>query len=371
MAKRPELLPSLEGLRALAALAVFGVHVEQLADAGLTLGPLRLDQAMKNGRLGVAMFLVLSGYCLARPLWSRPCETRLETTLCGFAKRRFSRIVPLYWIVLTAIWLIQSKVSSLEFSDWLAHCVFVHNFWTATLYSISEPLWAIALIVQYYVFWWLLMQMIRWLRLRSDAAIVGTLAGVLLISWGINASLEVSGVAASLFGEQVWRHGLLIHLPIFTLGSLASWFESRRVMQDSAQWLNALVITGLLLLIIALACFPIELSLVASRYAFPIVPVLFAAVVLSATNEGWLQRVLSSRWLTFGGSISYAFYLVHQPAIQLTERLLRALAFPSSLWQLAVGSLLIAGVVAWTLTFAVEVPMRRLLSCGVSHRNES
>ena len=56
--------PSIDGLRALAALGVFGVHLGQNAETQVRVGPCRLDQFLENGRLGVALFLILSGIVL-------------------------------------------------------------------------------------------------------------------------------------------------------------------------------------------------------------------------------------------------------------------------------------------------------------------
>ncbi len=81
-------LPRLTGLRAFAALAVFGFHVSS------RWGVFHIPLAYL-GYTGVAMFFVLSGFVLA---WSTKPGTRART----FYRRRFARIYPAHLVVLLA-----------------------------------------------------------------------------------------------------------------------------------------------------------------------------------------------------------------------------------------------------------------------------
>ena len=53
-------IAGLDGLRAIAALAVFGVHFGQFTDLNLVAGPFELRSLLENGELGVALFFVLA-----------------------------------------------------------------------------------------------------------------------------------------------------------------------------------------------------------------------------------------------------------------------------------------------------------------------
>ncbi|CAN5367703.1 acyltransferase [soil metagenome] len=95
-------LPSLTGLRFLAALAVFGTHsFWRIAD-----GPANtaLSLIFTQGFAGVSFFFVLSGFIL---VWSR----RDSDTPRAFYRRRVARIVPTYFLalVLSVAWSVLVK----------------------------------------------------------------------------------------------------------------------------------------------------------------------------------------------------------------------------------------------------------------------
>ncbi|MEL6108808.1 MAG: acyltransferase [Planctomycetota bacterium] len=354
--------PSLDGLRALSGIAIFGVHLEQTVSVRLQIGPFRLEQVLQNGRLGVAMFLLLSGYCLALPLWVAAADGRLSTAIDGFLTRRFARIVPLYWVVLAAMWLGHLFRDAEAAWQWWAHFAFVHNLWPESLYSISEPFWAIALIVQYYLFWYCLLCVLRLLRCDSDRSLMLAFGGLSISAWSLAAILELTNGDFSNGDASVWRHGLPIHLPIFLTGAMTGWLTHRSRNRIPGWLSETAVMLGVLVLFFAMAYAPVGFGLPASRYAFPLVPALFAAIVYLAIRSHRINRALSGRWLVFGGKISYAFYLVHFPVIRLTRRGLREIGITPSSLVLAIVSFTLACLVAWTLTRVIEQPIRHFLT---------
>lgn len=90
----------LEGLRALAALAVMGTHLGFASGATTRsgVGPYlaRLD-------IGVAIFFVLSGYLLYHPFVRSRLRDDPAPDTRAFLWRRALRIVPAYWLALAAI----------------------------------------------------------------------------------------------------------------------------------------------------------------------------------------------------------------------------------------------------------------------------
>ncbi|MCZ2829852.1 acyltransferase [Modestobacter sp. VKM Ac-2986] len=84
-------LPSLTGLRFVAALLVFGFHVAEYAPDG-PLGAV-ISAVFDHGLVGVSFFFVLSGFVLT---WSR----RTDDSAARFYRRRFARIAPAYWAAL-------------------------------------------------------------------------------------------------------------------------------------------------------------------------------------------------------------------------------------------------------------------------------
>jgi len=62
-------IAGLDGLRALAALAVFGVHFQQITGVAGRVGPFDVQTLLANGNTGVCLFFVLSGFLLSLPFW--------------------------------------------------------------------------------------------------------------------------------------------------------------------------------------------------------------------------------------------------------------------------------------------------------------
>jgi peptidoglycan/LPS O-acetylase OafA/YrhL len=98
----PHLAP-LDGYRALAAMLVVVCHAILGSGAVDTVPTLDANRA---SFFGVAMFFALSGYLLYEPIVTAHLEGRSPLPAGRFLWRRLLRILPLYWLVLTAYLLI-------------------------------------------------------------------------------------------------------------------------------------------------------------------------------------------------------------------------------------------------------------------------
>lgn len=91
--------PLVDSMRALAALSIFAFHSSFHLD-GFT-GPAGPYLAQLN--IGVWVFFVISGFLLWRPFVRARRGERGPVHLAPYALRRAARIVPAYWVALTAI----------------------------------------------------------------------------------------------------------------------------------------------------------------------------------------------------------------------------------------------------------------------------
>src|SRR6266516_1997197 len=93
-------LPMLDGLRAVAALAVLLTHVAfQTGEVARAAGGAvlaRLDA-------GVAVFFVLSGFLLYRPYALARASGTPRPSIRRYVLRRAARILPAYWLALGAV----------------------------------------------------------------------------------------------------------------------------------------------------------------------------------------------------------------------------------------------------------------------------
>ena len=107
-------LAFLDGLRGLAALYVV-LHHAALEVRGAS--PWRVVEwsrgLLRHGHFAVAVFIVLSGYCLMRPVANDP-RGRLRGGIVGYLGRRARRILPPYYAALGLCWLLIAVVPGLN-----------------------------------------------------------------------------------------------------------------------------------------------------------------------------------------------------------------------------------------------------------------
>ncbi|HWS33871.1 MAG TPA: acyltransferase family protein, partial [Actinoplanes sp.] len=96
-------LPSLTGLRWIAALLVFGYHLNVVEFFGPGVTDSVVNAVFHQGSAGVSFFFVLSGFIL---MWSSP-----RTPKARFWYRRFARVYPLHAVtaVLALVFLVLWK----------------------------------------------------------------------------------------------------------------------------------------------------------------------------------------------------------------------------------------------------------------------
>ena len=89
--------PLMDGMRAIAVLAVVAVHVTVFADppAGL--------RYLIHLNIGVTIFFLISGFLLYRPFIAHRTGGPAAPGIGKYAKRRLLRILPAYWLVLAVL----------------------------------------------------------------------------------------------------------------------------------------------------------------------------------------------------------------------------------------------------------------------------
>ena len=92
--------PCFDGLRALAALTVIGVHTSFVS--GFT-GRSQLGRYTSRLEIGVAVFFVISGFLLYRPFAAAHFLGEAATPMRKFWARRLRRIIPAYWAAFIVI----------------------------------------------------------------------------------------------------------------------------------------------------------------------------------------------------------------------------------------------------------------------------
>lgn len=336
-----------DGLRAVAVLPVILFH----AGFGLFSG----------GYVGVDVFFVISGYLITSILIA---ELQAGTyTLTGFYERRARRILPALFVVLLATlpfaWLWLAPAEMLKFCNSLIGVsLFASNivFWRESGYFDTtaelKPLlhtWSLAVEEQYYVFFPLLLMAAWRLGRRAIVQILGVLLVLSLLAAEWLLKRDATG-AYYLLPTRGWE--LLI-------GALAALVLSARAGPDGALAPRAGWI-GEGASVLGLVAIGVSVFVFDSRTPFPGVAALLptvgtALVILFATPQTVVGRVLGNRFAVGIGLLSYSAYLWHQPLLAFAR--IRSVGAPGPAWMatLALASLGLA-YLGWRF---VERPFRQ------------
>lgn len=307
-------IPSITGLRIAAALAVYASHVG--APAG---SPQFVSSLFQSGYCGVTVFFVLSGFVLSFNYFEelrRPSPVKLY----DFFLARFARIYPLYLLVLLYMVLRQQMLG--HPGAWWDHALAL-QVWSgndAVAYGFNGPGWSIGVEFFLYACFPLLAPLVA--RLRGARALFLAAGAVALSMVGLVTWFVLSGKGSLPWLDPASAHRWLYRTPAtrlgdFLLGILAArlFVQVRGIaaVRRTGRWLAPAAAAT----IVALMAWPGLLFTAWSwdlAYAIPSALLIFS---LAVAPTGWLARGFSAPAMVLMGEASYAFYLIHSPAIGL------------------------------------------------------
>ncbi|MFE0508814.1 acyltransferase family protein [Streptomyces sp. NPDC058964] len=346
-AKRPAsapapALPSLTGLRWVAALLVFGLHVNNFGYFGGTAGRI-VTWGLGAGGAGVSFFFILSGFVLT---WSaRPNDRAI-----AFWRRRIARVYPVH-LVTAAIALLMAytltRLPKPTLAQALANLLLVHSWWRPWWQTLDPVSWSLACEAFFYAVFPLLALLLRRLGPRGSAALAGASAlAVLVLAWAEAhhwASQPISSFPAA-------------RLPEFVLGAAIA----RLVILD--RWRGPGTEASLALAIIGYFLVPqVTVGYPATACTIAGFALLIPAVTVADLNG--LPSLWRHRRLVRLGELSFAFYMAHLLVLRSAIGLLGVRPHFDLLVGLAVtaGTFTVSLGLSWVLYEAVERPARRLL----------
>lgn len=307
----------LDGLRAIAVLAVIGYHLN------LSFIP--------GGLLGVGIFFVLSGYLITDILVSQ-WQEHGRISLGDFWVRRIRRLVPgmLTMTAVVMIWLLftdPSRLAALR-GDVIAGVLYISNWWyifhdVSYFDSFGPPspfghFWSLAVEEQFYLVWPLLLVLSIKLFKRKGWLVVFIVvaaelsAGAMAIIY--NPNLDPSRVY---YGTDTRAFALLAG------AALAVVWPSRKLSSTLANLNRAVLdVSGLaalaLLVYMMLNSSEYEPSLYQGGMVLQAIATTLLVAVL-AHPSSMLGRLIGAKPLRWIGEHSYGLYLWHYPVIVLTS----------------------------------------------------
>lgn len=337
---------TLDYWRGIAALWVMIFHGFGEPQKGIP--PHALSEAIRYvaqfGWLGVPIFFVISGYCIAASVYR--AHTKGQISPNQFLLDRATRIFPVYWgafLFTIVLNLIASPFSSIPFwqsfpkswQSWIGNILLIQPYINVPYYGIVY--WSLVVEVGFY----LIVALLLFLAQRYGYK-VALLSCLLLscISFFFPSDFAVQSVV-------LWKD--------FFCGILV--FTALLGRHNSNVWLRntSLFALGLFLALGLLSIQPIWDQHVLNAGSLWFTSLFAITLYFIYPIDRQLSCVANLQWLQFSGKISYSLYLLHVPLIIKVVNLSRRLVPPDGLLILLTQILACAVALASGYLFHLKV----------------
>ena len=350
-------IPAIDGLRAIAVIAVLLYHL------GFSWIP--------GGFLGVDLFFVISGYVITRLLLDS-IQRSGGLDLRGFYAGRIRRLLPplLFMLVITAIFVgVWAPDSMRRFlTDAPFALTGLMNWWLVFkeqdyFESFGRPpllqhTWSLGVEAQYYLVWPLILLFVLKVFgkkvIPTAALVIATFSGIALFLASVRADISATqDISHVYFGTDTHSIGLF-------LGSAlaVSWIPQNlriNIEKRAQDFIDFIGVFGLLGILTSFL-FIQEADPTAYRIAFPLVGIFGSAIIMSIVHPASrFAPLLQHPFLVWIGERSYAIYLWHWIVFQVTRP---AQDLTGSTWALYLFRILVVFALADISQRWIEVPVR-------------
>jgi peptidoglycan/LPS O-acetylase OafA/YrhL len=351
-------IPAIDGLRALAVVAVMLYHL------GFTWIP--------GGFLGVDLFFVISGYVITRLLLDS-IEQSGGLDLRGFYLARARRLLPALIFTVTTttiaigIWApdtIKRLLTDMPFS-----LTGTMNWWLVARHqdyfeSIGRPpllqhTWSLAVEAQFYLLWplilYFILKRLGKSRIPVAALVIAAASGItlLLVSFSLDAS-NASRVSHVYFGTDTHSIGLFLGAAL-----AVSWIPQNftvNVSKKAQDFIDGIGVFGFIGIIATFLLID-ESKPTLYKIAFPLAGLFGASIIMSIVHPASrFAPILQNPILVWIGQRSYAMYLWHWIIFQVTRP---SVDLAGQMWALYALRILIVFALADISLRYVEQPIRR------------
>jgi len=302
-------IPSLEGVRGWAFLAVFAAHYAQATlSSSHRWWTFPVSLLIRLSWVSIPVFFVLSGFLI--------CGILIDTRERGgyfkiFYSRRILRVFPLYYLTLAGVGLCCTlKGESLSYIYWL-HFLYIHNLVPGYAGSVGwvpqsqiAHLWSMGIEEQFYLVW----PLVVWFCPNRRF-----LLGMTLVL--IGASLGLSCVAPFLnLSTSLITFWTPTRADAILLGAALAIIRGKRINRWFGMIAKYVALVGVvgIVLITALTGGATPVSGRLAAIMIPLADLTAAGIVVAVMQEGsFLYRVCIGKRICWLGARSYALYLFH------------------------------------------------------------
>ena len=351
-------IPAIDGLRALAVIAVMLYHL------GFTWIP--------GGFLGVDLFFVISGYVITRLLLDSIAQSG-GLDLRGFYLARIRRLLPaLIFMVTTTIiaigiWapdtikrlLIDTPFSLTGTINWWLVAKEQDYFESIGRPPLLQHTWSLAVEAQFYLVWPLILYFVlkkfgkKHIPIAALSIAAASGITLFLVSLSLDAA-NTSKVSHIYFGTDTHSFGLFLGAAL-----AVSWIPQNFKITVSKRAQNFIDGVGIFGFIGILATFLLinESQPTLYKIAFPLAGIFVAAIIMSIVHPASrFAPILEFKPLLWIGERSYAVYLWHWVIFQVTRP---SVDLAGEDWALYALRILIVFALADISLRYIELPVRR------------
>lgn len=344
---RPGYRPDIDGLRAVAVLAVVVYHA--------------FPELLPGGFVGVDVFFVISGFLISSIIFRGLSLGTFSFT--EFYAHRVKRIFPALSVVLIAVLVFGYGSLLAEEMDLLGRHVtysglFAENFrlyGEAGYFDVAgqrKPLlhlWSLGVEEQFYIVY----PLVLYLCWRIGIKLILPVVAIAILSFALNVAWLGTDPSAAFYLPQARFWELMAGGMLAWRISLGNRERHAEGEQDSAgRKKAATAIIGMIVIVVSLL-------LLDEAAAFPgwwaVLPVAGAALTIAAGPSAWINsQILATRPMVFVGVISYPLYLWHWPLLSFA----RIITSGTPSYPVRIALVLLAFLLAWLTYRWVERPIR-------------
>ncbi|EHP0482933.1 acetyltransferase [Staphylococcus pseudintermedius] len=310
----PRYMPGLDGVRAVAVIAIIIYHLN--------------PQWLSGGFLGVDTFFVISGYLITSLLLTEYHNTG-KIELMSFWLRRVKRLIPavlflVMGVIVLSLIFMPTEIQKVR-ADSIAAIFYVSNWWYIMQnvdyfeqFAVQplKHLWSLAIEEQFYlVFPIVLLSLLSFIRRLKSIRIIFLILLVISMIAMMVLYVPNENVARVYFGTdtriQTLLMGVLLALVWTPFQLKAKVNRQMRTMIDTAG------VVGLAILFICFKFVSETNSILYYGGFFLISTVTLLVIASSVHPSGYFAKFLGNKVFTFIGSRSYSLYLWHYPIIVL------------------------------------------------------
>lgn len=304
---------------ALNAVRAVGAGMVLLTHAAFNTGEINhgwFGAVLSRFDFGVALFFIVSGFLLARPVFRARLTGRPDPSIPHYLWKRALRILPLYWVVVVVAMLVDPLNDDATWVDWVRQLTLTQIYAADGLASSLTQMWSLCTEVAFYLVLPFLARALAGRAMSVRRVVIGS------------AVLSVAGLAwAALAGDLLGRHAaqwLPGYLPWFLIGVVfAACSASPAVaarLDEAARDVTGWWVLGAA--VFAIACSDVagpRLLLPATAWEGLAKCALYAVaggclvfpLVFGPEREGRARSLLVGRVPNALGEVSYGIFCIH------------------------------------------------------------